>query len=112
MAAVPTNSQVRQMVLQAMQSQAPEMYLSLQASGELERAVNDRVDLFDQTFSELSNQGTSKMLRSNLPFEEGVRLLEETDRSAVEQALSVALEFPSDATFPQASATITPPKAK
>jgi hypothetical protein len=36
------------------------MYRELLASGELERVVDERVDLSDETFSELSSAATRK----------------------------------------------------
>jgi len=93
MAAVPTLGQVHEMVMQAMRDLAPAMYRELLANGELERTVQERVESFDQIFSELSSAATRKA--QQLPLEEGMRGLEEADRSAVEQALAVALEFPA-----------------
>jgi hypothetical protein len=94
MAAVPTLGQVRQMVTQAMRDRAPTMYAELLATGELEQVIQERVDLFDQTFSSISMEVNTKALTSNLPFQEHLQMLEQGDRSAVEQALAVALEFP------------------
>jgi hypothetical protein len=82
------------MVTQAMRDRAPTMYSDLLTSGELERAVQERVDLFDRIFSQISMEVNTKALTSNLPFQEHLQMLEQGDRSAVEQALAVALEFP------------------
>jgi hypothetical protein len=77
MAAVPTLGQVHEMVMQAMRDRAPAMYCELLANGEFDRVVDERVDLFDRTCSQLSSAATYKTLSANLPFEDGVRALEQ-----------------------------------
>lgn len=94
MAAVPTERQVQQMVRQAMRDRAPSMYAELSASGELERVVQGRVEMFDEIFYGISAGAATKALSSDLLLEERVQRLEQADRGAVEQALAVALEFP------------------
>jgi hypothetical protein len=96
MAAVPTERQVREMVTQAMRDRAPTMYRALVASGELDRVAKEQADLFGQIFSEISSKVNTKALRSNLPFEEHLQVLEQGDRMAA-KALAVALEFPTEA---------------
>src|SRR5689334_11928359 len=97
MAAVPTEPQVREMIVEAMRDRAPGMYRELTASGEFGHVVQARVDLFDEIFATISSEATTKVLGLHLPFEEGVAMLEAADRLALEQALAAALEFPPGA---------------
>jgi hypothetical protein len=102
MAAVPSEMQVRAMVQQAMLDKAPLMYHELAASGNLEWVLKERADLFEETFSEIASPRIFESARSDLPFEKRLQRDEETFRSATEQALAVALDFPGDATSSQA----------
>lgn len=100
MAAIPSQQQVKEMVQQAMLDKAPSLYFGLSPS-ERESAIEQRAQLFEETLESLRSAAIYSLARKahdqQTPYETYVQELEQSDRSAVEQALAVALEFANEA---------------
>jgi hypothetical protein len=79
-----------------MKEQAPGMFASLSASGQLDAARDERVAMFeDQTSSAVSEAAAQHLTTSNKASpEERAQLIDQMLRQASEIALSQVLEFP------------------
>jgi hypothetical protein len=86
----PTTPQLRAMIKQAMQDRAPKMYQRLLAADRLEQEIDDRVSMFEDA-EELALKALDSP--SAPTIEAG---LMDKAEIAQEQALAIALKFPTE----------------
>ena len=102
MALILSNSRVDEIVRQAMRERAPAMYYELQAAGELEAVVADRVREYDEQMDEEMNRALDLISSTHDPskIEDAIKTADANLRAASDLALSQALEFPESAALP------------
>lgn len=93
MALIPTPYRVEQMIRQAMQDKAPQMYATLSASNALDAEVEDRLATFESQMSDAMNDALNKSML-NPDAEEAILEIDRDLRAATENALAIVLEFP------------------
>ena len=100
----PNQTELRQMIEEAMQERAPSMYAHLKADGTLAQVVAEREDAARQSYLDavaLIPKDEQNRIQ-DLPYLEQVHQREARNRAAAETAIAQALEFPSESsTQPQ-----------
>lgn len=94
----PTGKALREIVEQAMQDKAPQMYARLKADGSLRDEISRRMDEAQESYRQAiwTESKESVLARQKLPPMEQIQERTMQQRAAAEEAIAQATEFPSE----------------
>ena len=96
-----TEQILTEMVKQAMQEKAPQMFKELTAEGTLDRVAQDRADAALETMHQLRQQAMDKVATSKEPDLSRIQMGFQMQREAQQAAISQATEFEETTSPPQ-----------